>query len=314
MSVIMQNVEMYELIYITGSGRSGSTLLERMLHSSPEVFALGEFHCLWRMAKEEIACSCGSDFACDPFWQRVSPRAGLDAAMIDELRGLEARISRSSFVARNQFSLDRLRSDAQVVRFLELQHRLFAAIAAETGARVLVDSSKAGPRAWLLATDPRVRVIHLYRDPTEVLASWRSRKFDPGLGKDMQRPPIRTALGDWWKAEQFARLLGERRPVMRVDYARLCSAPRHQFEAMTAELALSVPLAPQWIAPDSFAQRGDYHSLNGNPDRFDRGPVKVQRRQVQWNGVPKIERPAIRLVAGVLRALFNPPRNTAEQP
>lgn len=310
----MQNLKMYELIYITGSGRSGSTLLERMLHSSPEVFALGEFHCLWRMATEAIACSCGRTFACDPFWQRVCARAGLDAVMIDELRGLEARISRTSFVARHRFSLQRLRSDAQVARFLDLQHRLFSAIAEETGARVLVDSSKAGPRAWLLATDPRVRVIHLYRDPVEVLASWRSRKFDPGLGTDMQRPPIRTALGDWWKAEQFARLLGARRLVARIDYARLCSVPRHQFEAMAGELGLSAPLAPQWIAPDSFAQRSDYHSLNGNPDRFDRGPVKVQRRQVQWNGVPKIERPAIRMVAGVLRALFSPPRNNTGQP
>lgn len=305
---------MYELIYIAGSGRSGSTLLERMLHSSPEVFALGEFHCLWRMPKEAIACSCGSAFAGDPFWHRASARAGLDAAMIAELRSLEEQISRSGFIARHRFSLDRLRANPQVSRFLELQHRLFAAIAAETGARVLVDSSKAGPRAWLLATDPGVRVIHLYRDPAEVLASWRSRKFDPGLGTDMKRPPIRTALGDWWKAEHFSRLLGARRPVTRIDYARLCTAPRRHFEAMAAQLGMSVPLAPQWIAPDSFAQGANYHSLNGNPDRFDRGPVKVQRRQVQWNGVPKIERPAIRMVAGVLRTVFSPPRNSTKQP
>jgi hypothetical protein len=130
----------------------------------------------------------------------------------------------------------------------------------------------------------------------------------------VQRPPILTALGDWWKAEQFARLLGARRPVTRVDYARLCSAPRHQFEAMAAELSLSASLAPQWIAPDSFAQHSDFHSLNGNPDRLNRGPVKVQRRQVQRNGGPKIERPAIRMVAGVLRALLSPPCNNTEAP
>jgi hypothetical protein len=53
---------------------------------------------------------------------------------------------------------------------LDLQHRLFSAIAAETGARVLVDSSKPDPRASLLATDPRVRVVHFYRDPVKVLA------------------------------------------------------------------------------------------------------------------------------------------------
>jgi hypothetical protein len=69
-----------------------------------ELFALSEFFCLWRMATGATACSCGSTFSCDLFWQRVSARARLNAEMIDELRGLEARISRSSFVARRRFS------------------------------------------------------------------------------------------------------------------------------------------------------------------------------------------------------------------
>ena len=39
------------------------TMLERILHSAPGVCALGELHCLWRLDRAAITCSCGSPFA-----------------------------------------------------------------------------------------------------------------------------------------------------------------------------------------------------------------------------------------------------------
>lgn len=292
------------IIYISGSGRSGSTLIERILHSSPGACSLGELHCLWRLPAAEIACSCGERLPDDPFWRRILADAAIDEAAIAELRALEEAVCRTGFIARHGFSLEALRADRSVQRFLELQFRLFEAISAVSGCETLVDSSKAGPRAWLLACDPRVRIVHLYRDPTDVLVSWRSSKFDPGLGTAMKRMSIRAAAMDWWKVEDLARRLSRDAPVAWMNYHRFCAEPQASLEATLAELDLAVPPAPRWTRPDTVEQGENYHSLNGNPDRFDKTAIKVSLRQPAWNAIAAQERPIIRLAGSALRGFY----------
>lgn len=290
----------YTLVYISGSGRSGSTMLERIFHSAPGIIALGELHCLWRLAPADIRCACGTCFTNDPFWQRVLALAAIGPAELAELRALELRVCRTGFLARHRFSLAALGRDPDVRRFLALQSALFTAIAQASGNRVLVDSSKAGPRAWLLALDPQVRFIHLHRDPADVLVSWRAAKFDPGLGTLMKRPPIRAAALDWWKVDRLAALLARKRPVLRVDYGALCAAPRLAVATLANRLGIA-PATPAWLSPDTIQPGADYHSLNGNPDRFASGPLQIAPRAASWGQIPARERPLIRAVAAALR-------------
>ena len=294
---------MRSIIYISGSGRSGSTLLERILHSSPSVTALGELHCLWRMPTHEITCSCGSPFHDDMLWQEILEHARFNTSTIAELRRLESRVCRSGFVARHRFSLESLGADPEVQAFLDLQSSLFDSIKIVSGTSVLVDSSKAGPRAWILASDPRVALVHLHRDPAEVMASWRSTKFDPGMGRAMKRMPIHSAALDWWKVEQLISRLGRVYPVARIDYQALCSAPHAIVTAMLAELGLSEELTPNWISSNQIEPRSEYHSLNGNPDRFSKSAIQVTARGIDWSNVAPVERHAIRVLARALRLL-----------
>lgn len=295
---------MPSVIYIAGSGRSGSTLFERILHSSDGVTALGELHCLWRLPECEITCSCGSPFLADALWQEILAQAGFDTSTISELRWLESRVCRSGFIARHRFSLESLSADREVQAFLALQSRLFDSIANVTRSSVLVDSSKAGPRAWILACDPRVALVHLYRDPADVMASWRSTKFDPGMGRAMKRMTIRNAALDWWKIEQLMRRLGRVRPVARIDYRALCSAPQSVVSTMLAELGLAGGVAPNWISNTQIGPGAEYHSLNGNPDRFSKDVIAVAARGIDWGKIAAVDRPAIRVLAGALRLLY----------
>lgn len=294
------------VLYISGSGRSGSTLLERMLHSAQGVASVGELHCLWRLPAQQITCSCGRPFAAEPVWQKILAAASFDAPTLEELRRLEARVCRSGFIARHGFSLASLRSDLEVRRFLALQFRLFAAIAEVSGAGLVVDSSKAGPRAWILACDPRVRVLHLHRDPADVILSWRSAKFDPGLGKAMKRMPVHAAALDWWKVDRLATTLARRRDLRRVDYRALCTNPRETIEGLLQWLDIPIAEGPQWLGRAEVLPGAQYHSLNGNPDRFDRDVLRVSPRRADWSRVGAAERPVIRLAAALLRGISAP--------
>jgi Sulfotransferase family len=296
---LLQNI-----VYISGSGRSGSTLLERILHSSPDVSALGEFHCLWRLHEDEITCSCATPFAVDPFWQPVLKQAGIDAAAISELRALESQVCRTSFIARHRFDMTALANHPDVKRFIDLQMEIFECVADASGSPVLIDSSKAGPRAWLLSSHPKVRIIHLYRDPADVIASWRSAKYDPGMGRAMKRMSVRAAALDWWKVEHLIRRLERAKPVFRIDYAALCASPKNVLGTALSALALETAVQPQWIDEISVHQGDGYHSLNGNPDRFDKGPIHISKRLANWSKISQYEQLTIKAVASAMRALW----------
>jgi hypothetical protein len=290
------------LLYISGSGRSGSTLLERLLHSAPQNCALGELHVLWRQAPEGITCACGQRLADDPWWRQVLGRGAIGSAELAEMGALESVVSRTGFLLSKRFDLAAIRHDRRVARFLELQFRLYDAIAAQTGAAVLIDSSKAGPRAWLLATDPRVGILHLDRHPSDVLASWRSRKFDKGLGADMQRLSIRQAGADWFKAELLIRRLRRRRPVLTLAYDQFVRQPRATMAATLGATAGDIA----WTGERCFSPAGGYHSLNGNPDRFESGEIEIAPRRVDRRRLSPVDRYSVAMVGSMLRWALPP--------
>src|SRR5205085_9431203 len=78
--------ERVRVLYVAGTGRSGSTLLARILGRADSVFAAGELRYVWqRGLLEDRVCGCGEPFSRCPFWSEVVDRAfggrrGVDAA------------------------------------------------------------------------------------------------------------------------------------------------------------------------------------------------------------------------------------------
>ena len=82
---------MSTVLYVGGLGRSGSTLLDRMLGRLDDVWSVGELVHLWeRGLKENNRCGCGRCFADCPFWRRVGEVAfgGWDTLDADEVLAL----------------------------------------------------------------------------------------------------------------------------------------------------------------------------------------------------------------------------------
>ncbi|MGL6044332.1 MAG: hypothetical protein ACRC1J_10440, partial [Sandaracinobacteroides sp.] len=181
---------------------------------------------------------------------------------------------------------------------------LMRAVARLGGRSVMVDSSKAGPRAWLMATDPQVSLLHLWRDPTDVIASWRSRKFDAGLGRDMDRPSVRAAALDWWKVEQLVGRLARERRVAMLDYGALCEAPRTRLEAALEAAGIGDGSGIPWVSEREVMPGPDYHSLNGNPDRFSRDMIMIRAKRADLAAYAVHERVAIPAVGRTLALLY----------
>ncbi|MBT8240919.1 MAG: sulfotransferase, partial [Acidimicrobiia bacterium] len=57
------------VLFIGGLGRSGSTLIERLLNEYPDVFAIGESVHIWeRGLRDNELCGCGVPFDRCVFW------------------------------------------------------------------------------------------------------------------------------------------------------------------------------------------------------------------------------------------------------
>ena len=141
------------VIYITGSGRSGSTLLERILGAIPGFVNVGELIDLFRrVAPHDEHCGCGELFSACPFWSEVGIKAfgGWPTSLLEETQRLQRT------VARQRHLLGHFRASSanpgnlsdELRRYQEIYHHTYRAILEVSQADVIVDASK-GPAQGL---------------------------------------------------------------------------------------------------------------------------------------------------------------------
>ena len=173
------------VLYIAGTGRSGSTVLANILGEVDGVFAAGEVRYLWqRGLKESRLCGCGLPVRECPVWSQVLARAGYldDPSRVDSVIRMLQRTGSDRnlpgiLAGGVRHGLDPARSAAYADDRAALSD-LYAAMADVTGSRVIVDSSKLPAYANVLAATPGIdlHVVHLIRDPRGAAHSWASKK------------------------------------------------------------------------------------------------------------------------------------------
>jgi hypothetical protein len=281
------------VVYIAGSGRSGSTLLERMLGGLPGFVNAGEINDMFRrMARYDELCGCGRAFSACDFWVGVGERAfgGWSRELIDEVVLLQSEVVRQRYLARlMQPRLAQPRYRAQLERYGEIHSRLYAGIAAQSGARVVVDASKGASFAMAVSRGDGVdlRMIHLVRDARGVAFSWAksnvTRPHGDGPRATMHRfNPLETA-GRW--AILQAEIAASRRYMQEsvlLRYEDLVARPAEQI--VRCVQALGLPIDPSKDLDFINGRTVDLaqsHGLSGNPSRFRSGPQEL-RADEQW--------------------------------
>jgi hypothetical protein len=278
-----------KVLYLGGTGRSGSTLLARMLGRIPGYAPVGELRYVWeRGFVEDHLCECGRPFRACPFWAEVVADAfggfdSVDVASVQrDLRALD-RIRHvpellTGGLRRTAFRR-RLREQAVILG------RLYASISAVSGRDVVVDSSKDASYAFLLRALGSVdlAVVHLVRDSRAVAYSWTRVRARPEIHwrpeAMMQRAPWRSAV--LWDAHNalFELFAHTDCPFVRVRYEDLVEQPAATLATVAALHGAPLLLdAARTGAEVSGLPVGDElgHSISGNPMRFDRAPLRVK--------------------------------------
>ena len=174
------------ILYIGGTGRTGSTLLTKMLDQYPEFFAAGELAFLWRFGLlNQGKCGCGLLLRECPIWKSVFDHAFGGSANVDAEEMLRLRRHfNSKHLPLMLTPKLRERLLKRSGEFPSTVERLYHGITAATGCQVIVDSSKEPHYSYILRTLPSLEVffLHLVRDPRAIAYSWKeNRKKESGL-------------------------------------------------------------------------------------------------------------------------------------
>jgi hypothetical protein len=278
------------LVYVGGSARSGSTLLERMLAGFGGYCPVGELVFVWeRCVRRNDRCGCGERFAGCPFWDQVGKSAfgGWDQVDADQAIAWRTTIDRH----RNLDRIAGLRGPGglgpAIAGYAALTDRLYQAVREVSGASVIVDSSKHVGYALVLRTLPSVdlRLLHLVRRSHGVAYSWSKRVRKPGVGDGRQYMSVHSptwAVSLWIADNLLYDALGRRIPrTARVRYEDLVADPRAELARITGELELPAAGATPAFLAGQAAELPASHAISGNPMRFTSGNVEL-RADDEW--------------------------------
>lgn len=269
------------VLSITGWCRNGSTIIGNILNEVPGFTHVGELAFLWRNAAGKGAnrrCGCGAELTQCSYWSKVLELTNPDDVPLDSYA--DTVIARQRACVRNRHTwrvLARGLDNPLIREHATLMTATYQAIAELMDARVIVDSSKIGGEAALLARLDRITpyYVHLVRDPRAVALSWRNEK------DYVYRLPARKSTAYWSGFNLASRAIAR-------HYPRRSMLLRYEDFIADPPAAIGRLLEFCGAAGERNPLRGrnvelhTNHTVTGNPDRFNTGPTAIRDHDYPW--------------------------------
>lgn len=274
------------VLYIGGTGRTGSTLLERLLGQLPGVFNAGELTWLWYGLLGRGRCSCGAGLHQCEVWRKVFDEAfgGLDQLDVRETFELRRR-GRSHHLPLMVLPGVPGRLLKRLEPLPERLELLYRAIRTTTAAQLIVDSSKEPHYSWILRSRPAMDIyfVHLVRDPRAIAFSWSrvrpERGFDGRVLLERRSTLTSAAYHNVSNAASEAMWRKVRGRYLRVRYEDLIDDPIRTVDLVGQLVGMRLDVSQ--ILRDGVVDLRPTHSAWGNPNRFDSGPIELRPDQ-EW--------------------------------
>lgn len=276
---------MVRVVYLTGTGRSGSTLLGNAIGSLPGALSAGEIRFLLRRGiADDGRCGCRERVVECPVWQPALEKTF--GTIPDRAEALRLDAALTALVRRR-----RVRwwasgaTSPEAEELIDLHGRLIVNLAEASGAATVVDSSKIATFGALLTRSALldVRPVHLVRDPRAVAYSWQrevASQAVEGYDGEMERFSAGKAAAMWLHSTVSVGTAYRRRGIDVIDV---------RYEDFVADPAATLRRVAEFagIPPDTdFVSDGELdlrtsHAVAGNPNRMRSGPISL-RADTAW--------------------------------
>ena len=266
------------VLFIGGLGRSGSTLLDRMLGQLHGVWSVGELVHIWqRGLQENNLCGCGRRFRDCHFWRRVGEEAfgGWEALDVDEVLALKQAVDRNRCVPLMCLPALWPPYRARLRRYLDLLDRLYRAVGRVAGTPLLVDASKHASHAFLLRRMPGLNLclVHLVRDSRGVAFSWGKlmRRLEVVDAEALMATttPLRMSARYLAYNSLFHLLRGLGVATLLLRYESLVRRPAAELDRVLGHAGRPAADGELGFVGDGWVELGTSHALAGNPMRFE---------------------------------------------
>jgi hypothetical protein len=290
------------VLFIGGLGRSGSTLIDRVLGQTPGVCSVGELVFLWeRGLVSNERCGCGEPFDGCPFWKEVGVRAfgGWDRIDPAAIEARQRRVDRNRYVPAMLAPALAPAYRRRLEPYAEAVGRIYKAVAAVAGAALIVDSSKHASTAALLHHVPGIdaQIVQLVRDPHGVAWSWSKTVERPdatdGVSLMARVGPARIAAR-WQSYNALLALVRSDGGVLR--YEDFVDRPEHATRRLLALGGLEPAELPQFTGPRTVVLDTD-HTVAGNPLRFRTGELEIRADDEWRRAMPRTRRALVGAMA-----------------
>ena len=263
------------VVFIVGSGRSGTTLLDLLLGHQEGVFSAGEIARLWNagIAGDQL-CGCGQRPLSCPVWGPAIDHAYETTRFTNE--DLETL---AEAIAGERQRLQGSRSLSGESRYGRAYQALVTCAAEIAGCDVLVDSSKRPGDGSYLRSNANlpINVVLIVRRCAAVAFSWgRVVSMNDSLSpRQMGTRGVRRAALQWasFHLQCAWRLASHRSDLNVVDYDELVNSP-------VGLISETLGTSPKEVRlPTAIPEN---HTLGGSRTRMQAGRPLVLRADNEW--------------------------------
>ena len=284
------------VIFITSSGRSGSTLLDLMLAQHSTITSVGEIFDYDKWMENNWSCLCKNPIRECEYWSQV--RHVLPGKDQFRIGHLSKRQIRKSLLVRP--------SPQEAIEYCHHIYKLYEAVLKHSESEFIVDSSKSVQQLLYLLESNLfdTNIIHLIRNGKSVVNSTRKSFVFPESGKK-SRPQSPFYSSTRWLVHNIMRhrlskQYGRQRYIL-VRYEDIATEPRREMQRICRKFNL------EYEASMSSPSSKNIHTIGGSRWRFTQslsGTFQIKLDERWKTELSNSDRLVFNLIGGFLNRIY----------